>query len=114
MAMNPDVTVRFRGVMEKCSYCYQRVSEAKIKAENEHREMIDGDVKTACQEACPADAIVFGDINDPNSNVSKAKRNNRDYALLGQLGTAPRTTYLAKIRNQNPKLITSHNTGAHH
>ncbi|MEC7822327.1 MAG: 4Fe-4S dicluster domain-containing protein, partial [Candidatus Neomarinimicrobiota bacterium] len=114
MAMNPDVTVRFRGVMEKCSYCYQRVSEARIKAENEHREMIDGDVKTACQEACPADAIVFGDINDPNSNVSKAKRNNRDYALLGQLGTAPRTTYLAKIRNQNPKLITSHNTGAHH
>ena len=114
MAMNPDVTVRFRGVMEKCSYCYQRVSEARIKAENENRDMIDGDVKTACQEACPADAIVFGDINDPNSRVSKAKRNNRDYALLGQLGTSPRTTYLAKIRNQNPKLITNHNTGGHH
>tara|TARA_Y100001968_G_scaffold185252_2_gene169666 strand:- start:7736 stop:10819 length:3084 start_codon:yes stop_codon:yes gene_type:complete len=114
MAMNPDVTVRFRGVMEKCSYCYQRVSEARIKAENEHREMVDGDVKTACQDACPADAIVFGDINDPNSRVSKAKRNNRDYALLGQLGTSPRTTYLAKIRNQNPKLITNHNVGAHH
>ena len=113
MAMNPDVTVRFRGVMEKCSYCYQRVSEARIKAENEHREMIDGDVKTACQESCPADAIIFGDINDPNSRVSKAKENNRDYALLGQLGTKPRTTYLAKIKNENPKLTPNHSIGTH-
>ena len=113
MAMNPDVSMRSRGVMEKCTYCYQRVSEARIKASNERRELVDGDIKTACQQSCPADAIVFGDINDSQSEVSKAKRRNRDYALLGQLGTSPRTTYLAKIRNQNPKLITNH-ARAHH
>ena len=113
MAMNPDVSMRFRGVMEKCTYCYQRVSEARIKASNEHRELADGDIHTACQQSCPADAIIFGDINDKQSEVSKAKRRNRDYALLGQIGTSPRTTYLAKIRNQNPKLITNH-AGEHH
>ena len=114
MAMNPDVSMRFRGVMEKCTYCYQRVSEARIKAENEHRELVDGDVKVACAQSRPADAIKFGDINDPNSEVSKAKRRNRDYALLGQLGTSPRTTYLAKIRNQNPKLSSGSHQGGHH
>ena len=113
MAMNPDVSMRFRGVMEKCTYCYQRVSDARIKASNEHRELADGDIHTACQQSCPADAIIFGDINDEQSEVSKAKRRNRDYALLGQIGTSPRTTYLAKIRNQNPKLITNH-AGEHH
>ena len=83
------------------------------KRQNEHRELSDGDIHTACQQSCPADAIIFGDINDEQSEVSKAKRRNRDYALLGQIGTSPRTTYLAKIRNQNPKLITNH-AGEHH
>ena len=114
MAMNPDVSIRFRGVMEKCTYCYQRVSAARIKAENENREMQDGDVKVACASACPADAIKFGDINDPNSEVSIAKRRNRDYALLAHLGTAPRTTYLAKIRNQNPMLVSNSYNGSNH
>ena len=114
MAMNPDVSIRFRGVMEKCTYCYQRVSAARIKASNENREMQDGDVKVACASSCPADAIKFGDINDPNSEVSIAKRRNRDYALLAHLGTAPRTTYLAKIRNQNPMLVSNSYNGSQH
>ena len=101
---NPEVSVRSRGVMEKCTYCVQRIQHAKIESEKENRPVRDGEVVTACAAACPADAIVFGNINDANSRVAKLKAQERNYGLLADLNTRPRTTYLAAIKNLNPEI----------
>jgi Fe-S-cluster-containing dehydrogenase component len=99
MVLNPDVVVRERGVVEKCSFCVQRIQEKKLQAKVEERALVDGDIKTACQQACPADALVFGDLNDPESKVSKMFRDERNYHLLEDLHTLPSVGYLTKVRN---------------
>lgn len=101
---NPNVTVRQRGVMEKCNYCIQRVNRGRMHAEKENRRVRDGEVVTACQQACPTEALVFGDLNDPTSRAAKLREDPLEYPLIGELNTRPRTTYLAKLTNPNPEI----------
>jgi molybdopterin-containing oxidoreductase family iron-sulfur binding subunit len=104
MSRNPDVSVRSRGVMEKCTYCVQRINAGRIEAQKENRTIRDGEVVTACQQVCPAGAIVFGNVNDRDSGIAKLRADGRHYSLLADLNTRPRTTYLARMRNPNPDL----------
>jgi len=101
---NPEVSVRSRGVMEKCTYCVQRITHGRITAEKENRKVRDGEIQTACQATCPTGAIIFGDVNDPASRVSKMKAEKLNYGLLEELNTRPRTTYMAKVKNPNPMI----------
>jgi Fe-S-cluster-containing dehydrogenase component len=105
MQFNPNVTVRFRGVIEKCSYCVQRIQMGKSRAKQQGRRTLrDGEVLAACQQACPSRSISFGDLNDPSSTVSKKAKLDRNYALLADIGAHPRTRFLGKIRNPNPEM----------
>jgi len=104
MVFNPEVTVRSRGVMEKCTFCVQRIQNTKIKAKNVKRPIEDGEIKTACQQTCPTGAIVFGDLNDGKAQVTALQKLPRSYALLGELNNKPRVQYLARIKNPNPTL----------
>jgi molybdopterin-containing oxidoreductase family iron-sulfur binding subunit len=107
MAQQPDVTVRFRGVMEKCTFCVQRIRYAQHYAHLENRRVADGEVVTACQQACPGRAITFGDLRDADSAVSRQMRSPRAYPLLGELNTRPRVYYLARLQNPHPRLATA-------
>ena len=107
LVLNPEVTVRGRGVMEKCTYCIQRIQNGKIQARTESRKLEDGEIQTACQSACPSQAIVFGDLNDPNSRVSKIQKSERAYEMLAELNIKARTLYLARVRNTHQRLKTS-------
>jgi molybdopterin-containing oxidoreductase family iron-sulfur binding subunit len=102
--MNPDVTVRSRGVMEKCTYCVQRIERARIDSRVQERAISEAEVQTACQQACPSRAIVFGNLHDKNHAVTQWHADERHYYVLEDLGTRPRTAYLARVRNPNPKL----------
>jgi molybdopterin-containing oxidoreductase family iron-sulfur binding subunit len=105
LARNPEVTIRSRGVMEKCTYCIQRISNGRIRAEEDNsRRVIDGEILTACQQTCPTQAIIFGDIGDPKSKVAQLKADQRTFGMLEELQTRPRTTYLAAVLNPNPEI----------
>jgi molybdopterin-containing oxidoreductase family iron-sulfur binding subunit len=101
---NPDVTVRSRGVMEKCTFCVQRINAGRIAADIGNRQVADGEIVTACQAACPTQAFTFGDLNDARSQVRKLAESGLNYSLLGELNTRPRTTYLARVRDPNSEL----------
>jgi molybdopterin-containing oxidoreductase family iron-sulfur binding subunit len=113
MMRNPDVSVRSRGVMEKCTYCVQRINQARIAAEKESRKIREGEIVTACQSVCPTESILFGDVSNPESKVSKVKAIPLNYGLLEDLGTRPRTTYLAKLKNPNPELSVTGGLSGH-
>jgi len=110
LGVNPNVSVASRGVMEKCTYCVQRINNVRFEAEKQNRPIHDGEILTACQQVCPTEAIVFGNINDPESKVARLKREPHNYGLLAELNTQPRTSYLAKVKNPNP---TWRRSGAH-
>ena len=114
MQHNPEVTVRNRGVMEKCTYCVQRIQTAKITAKNERRPVRDGEVVSACAQACPSQAITFGDLADEDSAVAKLQASDRSYNILAELNVKPRTSYLAKVRNPNPSLAPTGETHESH
>jgi molybdopterin-containing oxidoreductase family iron-sulfur binding subunit len=113
MIFNPEVTVRTRGVMEKCTYCVQRIQAVKIDTKNARQPIADGTLQSACQQACPTRAIEFGDLNDSESKVAQAQATDLAYAMLGELNIKPRTNYLAQIRNLHPDLEVEHEHDRH-